>query len=134
MTLYRKFGTDSNVETAGVVLDYGEGVKIRIARAGGANKAYLKALERLSRKYRRQIQLDILDEETAREVFRAIYAETIVIGWEGVTGREGKPIEFSRENCIKLFEDLPDLFADIQAQAGNAALFRAEIAENDGKN
>ncbi len=133
-SIYRKFKTDSTVETEGVVLDYGDGVRIRVARAGGANKAYLKAIERLSRKYRRQIQLDVLDEETARRLLREIYAETVVLGWEGVTDEAGEPMPFTRENCVKLLTDLPDLFADVQAQAANAALFKAEIDEADAKN
>jgi hypothetical protein len=33
-----------------------------------------------------------------------------------------------------LFNDLPDLFEDVQEQAQKAALFRADIREADAKN
>jgi hypothetical protein len=139
MSLSKQFKTDRSAETDGVVLDYGDGVWIRIARAGGANKKYLRALERLGRKYRRQIQLETLPEEVARKLFRETYAETVVLGWGGITqediGSEGdEPVEFTKANCVALFENLPDLFLDVQSQAQNMALFRAELDEDDAKN
>lgn len=134
MSIYKKFQTNSKHETEGVILDYGDGTKIRIARAGGANKDYVTALEKLTRKHRRQIQLDVLPSDVSIRLVHELYADTVVLGWEGVTDPEGNPIEFSRENCLKLFQDLPDLFKDILAEANNLALFRAEILEADSKN
>ena len=67
-------------------------------------------------------------------ILREVYADTVVIGWSNVEGADGKPMAFTRENVIKLFTDLPELFADVQDQATNLALFRAEINEQDAKN
>lgn len=134
MSLYKQFKTNPSVEQDGVILDYGDGVKIRIARAGGANKAFLRAVEAFARKHRRQIQLDTLPEDTSREILREIVATTVVLGWEGVEDEAGNPMPFTKENAIKLFTDLPDLFSDLYAQAQNAALFREEIREADAKN
>ncbi len=53
MSLYKQFGTDKNLETSGIVLQYGEGVEIRIARAGGSNKRYQKSMTQRSKPYRR---------------------------------------------------------------------------------
>jgi hypothetical protein len=135
MSIYTKFKTDKNREKDGVTLDYGDGVMIHIARAGGSNTAYLKAMEKMYRKHRRQIQLETLPEETAAKLLREIWADTVVLGWEGITDEKtGGPIEFSRDACIKLFEDLPDLFVDIREQATSAALFREANKEEDAKN
>jgi len=133
-SIYDKFSTDADVESKGLVIDYGDGIRLRIARAGGSNKAYLRAVEKLSRKYRQQIQLDIISGDESAELFREIYAETIVLGWEGVTDREGKAVPFSRDACIKLFEDLPDLFDDVFRQARRMDLFRSFTNEADAKN
>jgi hypothetical protein len=133
-SIYDKFGTDADVESKGIVIDYGDGVRIRVARAGGSNKAYLRAIEKLSRKYRQQIQLDIISGDESAELFREIYADTIVLGWEGVTAKDGTPIPFSKTACVKLFEDLPDLFDDIFRQARRMDLFRSFVAETDAKN
>lgn len=134
MSLYKMFQTNVKAESEGVTLDYGEGVKIRIARAGGGNKAYLRAVEAFARKHRRQIQLDALSEELGRKILQEIVATTIILGWEGVTDREGKPMAFTKDNALKLFADLPDLFTDVYQQAQNAALFREHIMEEDAKN
>jgi hypothetical protein len=58
----------------------------------------------------------------------------VVLGWENVTDSTGKVLPFSYENCLKVFNDLPDLFKDIQEQAQRSALFRAELLERDAGN
>jgi len=40
-------------------------------------------------------------------------------------------MDFNKENVLKLFEDQPDLFADLREQAKNVALFRDEVRETD---
>lgn len=139
MSLYKQFKTDKNVEKEGIVLNYGknskgEDIEIRIARAGGANVQYAKLLEAKTKPYRRQIQNETLDNEVAEKITKEVYAKAVVMGWIGVEDENSKPLEFSSENCIKLFDDLPDLWMDIQQQSTKAALFRADILEQDAKN
>ena len=134
MSLYSKFLMSEDAEQKGIELDYGEGTIIRVARAGGSNKRYQKALERVSRKYKRQLQLDILSTAESNAIMKEVFAETVVLSWEGVTDLEGKAIPFSKAACLKLFDDLPDLFNDVQEQASNQAIFREDIREADAGN
>lgn len=139
MSLYKQFKTDKNVEKEGIVLNYGKNskgadIEIRIARAGGANVQYAKLLEVKTKPYRRQIQNETLDNDVAEKITKEVYAKAVVLGWSGVEDENGKEMEFSFENCMKLFDDLPDLWADIQQQSTKAALFRADILEQDAKN
>lgn len=131
--VHKLFKTDSKLETEGIFLDYGK-FKIRIARAGGSNKAYMRQIEKKSRPFRRAIQQEMLENEVAMKLMREIYAETVVIGWEGITDAEGKTLPFSKENCLKLFDELPDLFADVMDQSNKLALFREDIREEEAKN
>ena len=67
MSLYKLFKTDEKLETDGVWLEYGqteEGkpIRIKIARAGGRNVAFAKALEKATRPYRKAIQTGTLDD------------------------------------------------------------------------
>jgi len=133
-SIYDKFATDKKAEQEGIILDYGDGLKIRIARAGGSNIKYEKLVQAKLRKYERQRQLDLLDIDTLRPILREVYAEAVVLGWEGVTDRDGNEIPFTKANAIKLFEDLPDLFEDIVVQAQKAALFRQNILEAEAGN
>ena len=139
MSLYKQFKTDKNVEKEGIVLNYGknskgEDIEIRIARAGGANVQYAKLLEAKTKPYRRQIQNETLDNEVAEKITKEVYAKAVVLGWTGVEDENGKEMEFSFENCMKLFDDLPDLWTDIQQQSTKSALFHADILEQDAKN
>lgn len=139
MSLFRLFKTNPNLEREGVLLEYGENSKgkpigIRIARAGGANVQFQKRLDVLVKPYRRQIQTETIDSKQIEKLMRQVYAETVVLGWENVEDENGDELTFSVDNCVRLFDALPDLFSDIQEQAGKAALFRAELLEAEAKN
>lgn len=139
MSLYRQFKTDSKLEKEGVLLEYGQNSKgksicIRIARANSSNDAYVKRMEAKVKPHRRQIQNETIERALLVGILREVFAETVVLGWENVEDENGKDMPFTKDNCIKLFTDLPDLFEDVQEQAQKAALFRAEIREADAKN
>lgn len=137
--IYSQFKTDTSLEKDGITLDYGinskdEPVQIRIARAGGANQQYLRRMEAKFKPYRRQIQNDTIERALLETFVKEVYAETVVLGWVGVEDADGNPMACTKENCIKLFTDLPDLFTDIQEQSQQASLFRSSLREVDGKN
>ncbi len=136
MSLYSLFKTDESLETDGILIEYGEAsngepIRFRIARAGGQNTVFTKALEKATRPYRKAIQTGMLDDKTADKLYKGVFAEHVVLGWENVEGPDGKPIEYSKENALTLFKDLPDLFLDLREQAGNVSLFRQEVMEAD---
>lgn len=136
MNLYKLFKTDEDLEKEGIWIEYGsddEGapVRIKVARAGGQNTAFSKALEKATRPHRKALQTGLLDDKTADRLFKNVFADHVVLGWENVTNSAGENLPFNRENVLKLFEDLPDLFTDLREQAANVALFREEIREED---
>lgn len=130
---YSIFRTDKALEKEGIVLDYGD-FKIKVARAGGANSAFQKALTAKIRPYKRQLDAGTIPDDVAEKLFLDVYAESVVLGWEGVTDENGKLLPYSKENAVKLFSDLPDLFRDVQNQAAAISNFRAEVTEDTIKN
>lgn len=146
MSLFNTFKTDAEIEKNGVILQYGfvkkpdgkpdtsRPIGIRVARAGGANTAYLRRAEAVLRPYRRQIQTDTMDRGLIDELTRQLFAETVVKGWENVQDEDGTDLPFTVENCVALFAKLPDLFTDVQEQSQRAALFRTEVMEADAGN
>lgn len=139
MSLYKQFKTDNDLEKTGILLEYGtnsagEPITIRVARAGGGNNQYSKKMELKVKPYRRQIQNETMERALIDRILKEVYAETVVLGWENVEDESGKPMAFTTENCIKLFNDLPDLFQDLQEQSQRAALFRADVLEVEAKN
>lgn len=131
---YNLFATNQDLEAGkGVILDY-PGFSISIHRAGGANKKYAQALVNKMRPHRHKVQNGTMDEEVAQKLLIEVFAETVVTGWENVKGKDGKEIPYTKENCVKLLTDLPELFKDIQDQATSIAIFKSEIEETDIKN
>lgn len=131
MNLYKLFKTDKEKETGeGITLNYGE-AKITIHRAGGSNAKYRKQNNANLRKFGRDIELGTLDPETDNRIMAELYADTIIIGWEGVNDESGKPLPFTRESVVKLLTDLPELFVDIRKAALDVALFKQKEMEDD---
>jgi len=143
MSMYEQFETDAQVEKDGIWLDYGD-FQIRVARAGGSNKAFQKEVERLTRPYRRAIATESLPREKADEILAAAYAKAIVRAWQtkvdgewvdGIENPEGGDLlEPSVENIRATFKLLPELYADVQEQATSWALFKASIRDDASGN
>jgi hypothetical protein len=139
MSLYKSFKADSTLEKTGVALLYGTNskgasIEITIARAGGANKQYSKTLEHKTKPYRRMIQAGTMDQKVGEQIMREVYAETVILGWKNVEDEDGNELEFTKENVVKVLNDLPDLFRDIQEQANSLAVFRQESLDEEAKN
>lgn len=143
MSMYKQFQTDENLEKKGIVIDYGD-FRITIARAGGANKKFARVLEAKTKPYRRAIQTETMDNDRAMELLRETYAEAVILNWEtkvegewnvGIENPDGEELlPFSGDSVLQTLQALPDLFLDLQQQAGKVALFRQSIIEDDAGN
>ncbi len=139
MSIFKTFKNDEKLEQEGILIQYGENSKgameaFRIARAGGTNQRFLKAMERATKPYKRQIQTDSIDPKVSKRLYMESFVDTVLLGWENIEDEDGNAIEYSRDNALALFTKLPDLFLDLSAQATNQALFRAEVREADSGN
>ncbi|RPJ39858.1 MAG: hypothetical protein EHM35_01235 [Planctomycetaceae bacterium] len=147
MSSVRKlFNTDRQAEINGVEVTVGDAT-FTLARAGGDNKAFTKALERHSKPHRRAIQLDALGEDIATEIIHRTYAETVVKGWSGLDEgdlitdsakfddkKEYAALPYSVENAMRLFVAQPDLFRVLKGVSDDFTNYRQVIREADGKN
>lgn len=132
MGLYDLFGTDHDLEENGFALEYGDATFI-IARAGGANQKFQRCIEKKMRPYRASINSGTMHEDTSRKLLAEAYAQTIVLAWDGVTDKDGEALEFTKENVVKIFNDLPDLFTEIITESQRIANYVTEAAEADSK-
>ena len=132
--LYKMFETDSSLEREGFWYKVSENTGFLLARAGGHNTRFVKALEVKTRPYRRQIENGTLDGELGNELLRDAFAETVILDWTGVSDRNGKAVKFSPKAAAALLKELPDLFADLQEAASKSANFRKGGIEEDAGN
>lgn len=138
-SIHELFQTETSLEQTGVFVDYGEYGKFKIARAGGSNERYTQVLLTKTQPYRRQIQIQgrNLDQKTVKLIQKLnleAFIEACLLGWEGVTAKDGSLVPFSKDNASKLAQELPALFEDLQEHANNLATFRLSEIEGDAKN
>lgn len=133
-SIYALFKTDHALEKDGITVNYGKFGKFRVARAGGANSRFSKVAEAKMRPIRRQIESGVLPDEEQKRVMAEIFAESVVLGWEGVRGKDGQLLSYSKQACTQLLIDLPDLLMDLNEQAGKLSNFREIELETDKGN
>ena len=132
--IFEMFETDDLLETGGIWIDYGEAGKFLVARQGGANTKFSMVLEAKMRPHRTKMDKKTMPIDLADQVLRETFVEACLLGWEGIKGRDGKEIKFSKAAANKLFEDLPDLFNDLREQAGEMNNFKVGEIEADAGN
>ena len=133
-SIYDVWGTDAIMETGGVWIDYGKAGKFLIARSGGANTKFAKVLEVKMRPYRRQMDQGKMDNDVANRVLLESFIDACLLDWKGIKSEDGKEMKFTKVNALKLFTDLPDLFADLREQSSKMATFQMEEIEDDAGN
>jgi hypothetical protein len=130
---YEMFKTDKKLETEGVILDYGS-FQITVARAGGSNKKFQKALSDLAKPHTLAMKNQTMDPELADRLMVEAYADSIILNWKGVTDESGKKIPFNKANVIELFTNLPDLFSNVVEQASQFSMFHDDTVGQAEKN
>jgi hypothetical protein len=130
-SLYELFETDEKIEKDGVKLKFGP-ASFHVRRAGGANRAFNAAFEEKTRMTQSRLQMAALSEEESEKILMDVYAETVVIGWDGVTDRKGSPLEFTKENFMQVMKDLPVVWRALRTEAANHENFLKQQAKAEG--
>ena len=143
------FKTDSVLEEKGFPVSYGKHEKtgveivITIAFSGATNKKYQRALRRLTKPVERLIQNESLSDEQSEAIYKEVFAEACVIGWQGVylsdlaelkKGNADAEATFSKENAIELFDYMPHLYADLVEKSKKLSNFKTQNLEDEAKN
>lgn len=140
MSLFSTFATNRDAENKGIWLrDFpvnkdGTTPGFLIARKSKNNTAYSKAAEKIGKKFQREIKLDILSNDKADPALKELFAEACLLGWENVYDADENVIPYSKENALKLFELLPDLYEYLDDEAEKLSNFRAAALERDTGN
>lgn len=139
MSLFSQFATDPQKEREGINIvfppnDDGTIPSFRVRRRSDRNQEYAKMLKRETEQYRRQIDMGMLDDMVSRAILMKVFCSTVLLGWDNVQDKDNKPIVFSPENAIALFNELGDLYNDLISQSDKASNFRRDEVEQERKN
>jgi hypothetical protein len=134
LSIWDLYETDLAKEVEGFWHKVNKKISIKMARAGGANLAFSKAMEEKTREHRKRggaLEGDKVDVELVTEIMKEAFAETIILDWKGITDRDGKKVAYSVAAAKKMLDALPDLYAELRDAAGAAANFRIEGIKED---
>jgi hypothetical protein len=124
---------DEDAEANGVELAFANGRFISITRAGSSNKKYKSTMARVFKPHMMTTGVISASDEEASKLLKEVYAESIVVGWRGFKDAEGKEINFTKSNCIELFDDAPEIFEIVQNEASKFSNFARRDEEEAGK-
>jgi len=144
MGMYDKKETNPELEKSGVWMDYGD-YRVKIARAGGANRKYLNELQLATKPLKRALETNSVPAERQKEIMTKVFAKTIVMGWEmfdadkgewvsGIEQKDGSVGKFSADLVEATLTALPSVLEDIQKDAMDMELYLASLRDDDTKN
>lgn len=136
--VYERFGTSSEMEQKGVVIDYHLPDKgtfsLCIKRAGARNVEWKKVYNQVMKPYAEDIEQGLLSESENKILLAEIWAKTVIVGWSGLKDADEKEIPFSKETAYELFCFMPDLLNDVIADSHLRSNFQEELKVATAKN
>jgi len=130
MDLRKTFGTDPAIESHGIEVHLGGDLYLSIARAGGGNLRYEAAMKKHFTPHKRALSAGTLDEATATEVLKKVYAEAVLVGWRGTLQIDGETLPYSPANALRVLVEFPEVWRIVQDESGKFSNFRtAEVQE-----
>jgi hypothetical protein len=139
-SIYQIFATNTTNESEGIWIRFVLGddtFEVRVARAGGSNPRFGKAVEKHTRALRRAgLKIEKLNMDQHRTLNRNIFTDACILDWRGDAFKEpdGTPIPFNRENALRIFQALPEFFEYIVAECQSLENFKDEEREEESKN
>lgn len=127
--LYLKYETDPRKEADGVPFEF-DGVTFFIRRAGGNNRSYRYALAAAAAGYRHIFAAADKDPAAIfaanEHVQQIAFSEAVIVGWQNMEGRDGQPLEFSKEAALDLIIKCPAVWDQLKGFAIDDDNFRPE--------
>jgi len=124
------FKANSGLEQDGVDFDIGEGISFKVRRFGPSNVKVKAAMATHYKPYAKQVELGTLPAEKSLEINAKVFVDTCLVSWEGVLDEAGKPLEFNKENALKLFKQLPDLFETLWKHANSFENYKEDLGNS----
>lgn len=153
---FEQYDTNEDLEVTGVWL-VDPFHRMRVARAGGRNEKFNAVYDKVTKPYKRAIQLKTLPKETDKALMREVYAKGVITGWsvadtEVIKGKvvqkrdehgeiiwlDNKahdPVTFevvdlTPEVIMQTFEVKPEMFSYVVERSNDVVTFRDEEADD----
>ena len=120
------FKASSELESEGVDFDIDDKISFKVRRFGSNNPRIKAALATYYKPYARQVEMGTLAAEKSLEINIKLFIDCSLVSWTGIE-EDGVAVEFSKENALKLFKRLPDLFETLWKHANTFENYKEEV-------
>jgi len=126
--------TDAIKESDGVWIDYGLGVRLKIARA--RNPKYKEFLRKLVEPLKVDMRAEKTSMEELNKALITVRANTILLGWENIEDSNGNQIPYSAKKAEEFFSDpeLKDFYEFVVTVSESADKYKKILVEESEKN
>lgn len=128
--LDKLFKTSSTLERDGVDFALDEKTSFRVRRFNSQNHRVKAAMASYYKPYARQVELGTLPQEKSTEITMKLFIDVCLVSWEGVEDENEQPIECNKENALKLFKSLPDLFEALWKYANDFENYKEDLGNS----
>jgi len=105
-------------------------ISFRVRRFNASNPRVKAAMAAYYKPYARMIELGTLPQDKTDEINIKLFVDVCLVSWAGVEDKNGAPIEFSKDNAIKLLKGLPDMFDTLWKYANDFANYKEELGNS----
>ena len=137
MSIYKELETNKNKESGGIWIpicenDDGSECRVKIKRLKASSKEYARLVAKKQRNKRgignRNRKID-----EALEIHREVFFELCLVTWENVLDINNKKIPFTKENVLKVLEELPEFFELLQNEASDINNFKDAVSDEQNE-
>lgn len=132
--LFQTFKTDADLLKTGVWFDL-DGAKFRCGFHGRLSRRFAAAADRVYSPVRHRMQTGTVSQDEYAKLEREVFVFGTLLDWKDVEGEDGKPLAFTTDAALELFEKLPFLQQVLEGMASELKSYRHQgDSEADAKN
>ena len=129
VNLFAKYEMDPIKTVEGVRFDF-EGITFIIKPSNSANREYRYSLAIAAQSFMHIFKAEPRDNSAVfaanEEIQQIAFSETVLLGWEGMVGRDGNPLEFSKAAALDLLKSCPTVWDELKGAAIDEDLFKPD--------
>jgi hypothetical protein len=136
------FSTNKDAEKKGTWISIGP-AKFLLARAGGSNSKFSRAISAVLRPHQRRLTADMMSNEEAEKLSIEPFVDSVLLDWQNVRAMRqdedgewtvGDPIPFTKENATRIMDEHRDLFRFLLEESQRISNFAPEFAKEAAGN
>jgi len=120
---------DSGLSESGIWFDVTDGTGFKLRPFKQSNPRIKAAMANYFKPYARQVEMGTISIEKQLEIQIKIFIDVCLVEWKGVE-IDDRPAELNKENAMKFFTQLPDLFETLWKHANDFNNYKEDLGNS----